>query len=155
MDVFYYWKDYAEDVKAARIGRFRSAKDRLSELQAGFPSYIWAFKTPRGKKGQLQLLARLVWSDKPLVPFTPAATDAHMYYDPAHPKSVWFSGSDSEDGVAEASEWVRRHIPSAVSSNYQGTNGQHAMRGGIITELASLSSGFNALQFQTALPREA
>lgn len=155
MDVFYYWKDYTEDVNANRIGRFRSSKERLAELQAGFPDYIWAFKTPKGKKGQLQLLARLFWSDKPLVPFTAAATDSHMYYDPAHPQSVWFSGSDSEVGVAAVSGWVARHFPSAVSSNYQGTNGQHAMRGSVIAELTSLSKSFDEMQFQTALPREA
>ena len=155
MDVFYYWKDYAEDIKAARIGRFRFSKERLAELQAGYPSYIWAFKTPRGRKGQVQLLARLVWSDKPLVSFTPAVGDSHIYYDPEHPQSVWFSGSDSDAGITATSDWVRRHFPAAVASNFQGTNGQHALRGGVISELVSLSKNFDARQFQLAVPREA
>lgn len=155
MDVFYYWKDHAKDIKDVQIGRFRSAKERLSELQAGYPDYIWAFKTPKGRKGKLQLLARLVWADKPLVPFTPAMGDNHIYYDPEHPKSVWFSGSDGDAGIAAISQWAKRHFPAAVASNFQGVNGQHALRGGAITELASLSKNFDAVQFQLALPREA
>ena len=155
MDVFYYWKDYAKDIKAARTGRFRSSKERLAELQGGYPSYIWAFKTPRGKKGRLQLLARLVWSDKPVVPFTAAEGDSHIYYDPEHPQSVWFSGTDSDTGIAAISYWASRHLPAAVASNFQGTNGQHALRGGVISELVSLSKGFDALQFRLTVRREA
>jgi hypothetical protein len=89
------------------------------------------------------------------VPFTPAPGESHMYYDPAHPQSVWFSGSDSEAAVTGVSYWAKRHFPTAVSSNFQGTNGQHAMRGSVISELSSLSENFDALQFQLALPREA
>lgn len=54
MDVFYYWKDYSEDMSAGRIGYFRSSRQKLTELAARFPDNIWVFKTPRGHKGQVQ-----------------------------------------------------------------------------------------------------
>lgn len=154
MDVFYYWKDYAADIKTGRIGQFRSSKEKLSELQSGFPSYLWIFRTPRGRKGQLQLLARLLWSDKAIIPLKSSPDDSHIYYDPAHPESVWFYGSDSDAAIEVVSNWARCHFPSAVRSNFQGPNGQHAMRGSVITGLYELSDSFKTMQFQLAIALE-
>ena len=36
MDVFYYWKDMADDRKHDRQGRLRSTKEKLSELKANY-----------------------------------------------------------------------------------------------------------------------
>ena len=91
MDVFYYWKDIAEDVKADRIGWFRSDKDKLDALKARHPGYLWVFKTPRGCKGNLQLLARLMWSDSPVsegAKLRPAG-ESNIFYDPSDRRSVW------------------------------------------------------------------
>ncbi|WP_418320158.1 hypothetical protein [Piscinibacter sakaiensis] len=151
MDVFYYWKDLVTDVKSGRVGRFRSAKERLEELQAGCPSYIWAFKTPPGRKGELQLFARMVWSDKPLVAFVPMAGDTHIFYDPDHPHSVWFDGSDSDRAIAEVTRWVRGHIPVAHASNFQGMNGQHAMRGAVVADLQKLSASLGKRPFRQGI----
>ena len=41
MDVLYYWKDYESDIRQGRIGYFRSAKDKLDELQQRSPDEIW------------------------------------------------------------------------------------------------------------------
>lgn len=150
MDVFYYWKNMAADMKAGRTGRFRSAKERLQELQDGCPSYIWAFKTPPpGRKGELQLLARLVWSDRPLVAFAPVADEAHIFYDPDHPHSVMFEGSDSDQAIAKVTRWVQGHIHVAVVSNFQGANGQHAMRNPVLSELVTLAAGLGTRPFHS------
>ncbi|MES2784614.1 MAG: hypothetical protein V4684_04065 [Pseudomonadota bacterium] len=50
MDVLYYWKDIDADIKAGRIGWFRSTQDNLSEFEASFPDFIWVIKTPKGKR---------------------------------------------------------------------------------------------------------
>lgn len=149
MDVFYYWKDFAADMKAGRVGRFRSAKERLDELHDGCPSYIWAFKTPAGRKGELQLLARLAWSDKSLVKFAPAAGESHIFYDPDHPDSVWFEGTGSDAVLGDSTRWVRNHIPAAPTSNFQGMNGQHAMRGLVLASLQAVSKPLGTRPFRS------
>ncbi len=155
MDVFYYWKDFSADMKAGKVGRFRSAKDRLDELQEGFPSYIWTFKTPTGRKGELQLLSRLVWSDKSLIKFTPISGDSQLFYDPDHKDSVWFEGTDSDAVIEETTRWIRTHIPAAHASNFQGVNGQHAMRGLVVSELNTISKTLNTRPFRSSPATEA
>jgi hypothetical protein len=151
MDVFFYWKDIREDLKAGRTGRFRSNKDKLDDLKAGCPSYIWIFKTPQGQKGRLQLLARLLWSDKPLVAFKPAPNDSHIFYDPDHPKSVWFDGDDDDAPIDAVTTWARTHFPKAVRANFQGANGQHEMRGAALQELVVIAKGMTERPFRTTV----
>ena len=155
MDIFYYWKDYAADVKDRRTGRLTFSRERLSELRDGYPDYIWAFRTPMGRKGQLQLLARLVWSDKPPTGFRATPGQGHIFYDADHPKSVWFDGGEDESAIAGVSNWITRHLPSAVSSSFKGENGQHAMRGAVVAELVGLSKSLRTRQFELAAATEA
>lgn len=151
MDVFYYWKDIREDREAGRIGLFQSSREKLDQLRAGYPSYIWIFKTPQGQKGRLQLLARLVWSDKPLVSFTPTPGDSHIFYDADHPKSIWYDGSDEEAAVDAVTHWARLHFSVAVRANFQGANGQHEMRGPKLHELVGIAKSFTERAFRVAL----
>ncbi len=151
MDVFYYWKDISIDLKAKRIGYFRSNLDRLKEFQSGSPDFIWVFKTPRGFKGQVQLHARLRWVDSPVVLMVQKPGESHMYYDPANPDSVLFEDGSEADSVDAASEWVRRYFPSAITSNFQGLNGQHAMRGAAVSDLRRIAGGLRSTPFQNKL----
>ncbi|MEO7152479.1 MAG: hypothetical protein ABIX46_12335 [Burkholderiaceae bacterium] len=139
MDVFYYWKDMAEDRKHDRLGRFRSSKEKLNELKANCPDRIWIFRTPPGQKGRLQLLGRLTWSDTPAVPFKPLPGESHILYKPDDPGSVWFEGSDDDALVDAVTLWVRTHFPTAVRANFQGANGQHEMRGAVLQGLESIA----------------
>lgn len=148
MDIFYYWKDHAADLKGHRFGHLASSSVRLAELKAGYPDYIWAFKNPAGRKGQLQLLAKLVWTDKPPAKFRTGPGQSHIFYDPDHPESVWFDGGESDEAIAGVSDWIARHQPTAVSLNFRGDNGQHAMRGAVIAELAGLSRLLPTRQFR-------
>ena len=150
MDVLYYWKDIAEDQKADRIGWFRSSADKLTELQAGYPGYIWVIKTPKGMKGRVQLLARLAWSDTAKVAVPRVSGDSYIYYDPDHAQSVWFEGTDSTKAIEYASSWVQRHFPAAVRGNFQGANGQQALRGDVLQELTSLAATLSTVPFRTA-----
>ena len=147
MDVLYYWKDLAADVKAGRLGWFRSSKDKFAEFKDSYPGYIWLFKTPKGEKGRLQLLARVVWSDAPTTPVSASPREHLIHYQVNHSKSVWYEDSGSEEAVEQVSAWVRTHFPAALRANYQGANGQLALRGRVLQELNTIAARLKATPF--------
>ena len=150
MDVLYYWKDHEADVKAGRIGHFKSSAGKLKELAEGFPDFLWAFRTPRGRKGEVQLIARLRWADKSTVKFKPEPGHAYIHYDPNDLQSVVFRDAGIDSAVAATSRWARDHFPKMVAANFQGTTGQEALRGAALNELAVLSAGFGAHPFASS-----
>jgi NAD-dependent oxidoreductase involved in siderophore biosynthesis len=140
-----------EDLKARRIGYFRSNHDRLKEFQDGSPDYIWVFRTPRGLKGQVRLHARLLWSDSAVVPMAKrSGNEAHMYYDPASADSVTYTNGETTAAVAAATAWVRNHFPDAIKANFQGVNGQHPLRGAAVVDLRLLASALTRVPFAQA-----
>ena len=150
VDVFYYWKNSEQDQKAGRIGAFVSQAERLAELQAGAPDYIWAFKTPRGLKGQLQLLARVRWSDPLRVSQLPSPGESSMYYDPLHADSVRFPTGAAPEAVDAVTAWAGRYFSVAIRANFRGRNGQWALRGVELAELRKLAACFEAEPFDAA-----
>lgn len=140
MDVLYYWKDYESDLREGRIGYFRSAKDKLDELQRRSPDDIWVVKTPRGCKGQLQLLGRLVWSDSPTTKVTAASGESLIHYLPDNPRSVWFDEEVAQQHLDEVTAWMRAHHPSSLRANFQGGNGQLAVERSASLELRRLTA---------------
>ena len=87
MDAFYYWRNYEQDLKAGLPGYFKSSSDKLQILADGQPEFIWVFKTPPGRKGQLQLLGRLHWREAPTKGFRKEAGYFYIHYDAAHPRA--------------------------------------------------------------------
>lgn len=154
MDIFYFWKDHAADIKGRRYGRVTAPAARLSELKEGYPDYVWAFKNPAGRKGQLELVARWVWSDKPPGKFRADPGQSHIFYDADHPQSVWFDGGGSDSAIAGFSAWITRHHPEAVGLNFRGDSGQQALRGVVIAELVDLCRLLPTRQFRLAVPAE-
>ncbi|HSI60517.1 MAG TPA: hypothetical protein VLA16_23365 [Ideonella sp.] len=152
MDVFFYWKDFSDDLKPDQIGWFKSHGDKLAELQDGAPDYLWVFKTPKGLKGQVQLMARLRWVDTPVVPVPRAPGESRVFYDPGHADSVRYLNSGEAPALAVATDWVRRYFPVAVRSNFQGANGQHALRGPAVQELNKLAKTLAAEPFLVTRP---
>lgn len=147
MDVLYYWKDYESDLREGRIGYFRSAKDKLDELQQRSPDDIWVVKTPRGCKGQLQLLGRLVWADSPTTKVTAASGDSLIHYRPDHPRSVWFDEEVALQHLDKVTAWLRTRHPSSLRSNFQGGNGQLAVEQSASLELRSLTAHWPSQAF--------
>ena len=147
MDVFYYWKNHAADVKAGRIGHFKSTADKLKELADGFPDFLWVFKTPHGRKGEVQLLAKLRWADKTTVALKPEPGHAYIHYDPADAQSVAFADSGTSSAVDATSRWVAHHFPRMLTANFQGTAGQEAIRGAALTDLQRLAGKFAGQPF--------
>jgi len=149
MDVFYYWKDIASDLKVGRLGYFRSSRAKLAEFQAAMPDNIWVFKTPKGRKGELQLLAKLRWSDKPTGAIHLGSAETCIFYDPAHPDSMSFIDSGNDSAINACTSWVRKHFPSSLRGNMQGELGQLELRGTALFELNTFSAGFARVPFAT------
>lgn len=147
MDIFYYWKDIESDLKAGRLGYFRSSRAKLAEFQAAIPDNIWVFKTPKGRKGEIQLLAKLRWSDKPTGAIRISSTETCIFYDAEHPDSVSFIDSGSESALYACTNWVRRHFPSSLRGNMQGELGQQELRGTSLFELNALASSLKSTSF--------
>ncbi|MEO6277660.1 hypothetical protein [Roseateles sp.] len=150
MDVLYYWKDYAADLREGRIGYFRSAREKLDELQQRSPDDIWVVKTPPGHKGQLQLLGRLVWSDLPTTKVTAPAGDSLIHYQAGHPRSVWFDEELALQHCDEVTAWLRAHHPGSLRANFQGVNGQLALEQSAAQELRRLTASCPSQPFQKA-----
>lgn len=151
MDVLYYWKDYESDIRQGRIGYFRSAKDKLDELQQRSPDEIWVVKTPRGHKGQLQLLGRLVWADSPTTKVMAAPGESLIHYRPDDPRSVWFDEEIALQHLEEVTAWLRACHPSSLRANFQGGNGQLAVERAAALELRRLISHWPSRPFADAV----
>jgi hypothetical protein len=149
MDALYYWKNFDADLKASRIGYFKSATHKLRELHDGYPDFIWVIKTPKGRKGEAQVVARLRWLDKPAVRIEGAPGQAYMYYDPEDSKSVHFVDGDSEPAISATNNWVGRYFPAMLAANFQGATGQESLRGHALSGLVELTSSFKREPFTT------
>lgn len=129
MDAFYYWKNYDDDLKAGRIDWLKSERQKLGELRGRSPDLIWAFKTPAGCKGQLQLVARLAWSDTPKVALPKLDAASVIHYDPKGTRTSFFSPAGAHASVEPLTQLLRGQFPSAFRANFQGDNGIQVMDG--------------------------
>ena len=142
MDILYYWKDIESDLKSGKVGHFRSDREKLETFKAGYPDFIWIFKTPQGRIKDVELLAKLAWTDTAPKGFTPTVGQSAIHYDPKYPRSGRFGSSSSEGGIEKTSNWMRKHFPAAVRANFVGTNGQQELRGETLRELQQISAAW-------------
>ncbi|MRD47428.1 hypothetical protein GHT07_09075 [Caenimonas koreensis DSM 17982] len=148
MNVLYYWKNFEADLKAGRLGYFKADAGKMQALLDGYPDYIWVLKTPKGRKGEVQVLARLKWLDKAPPGVKPEPGRVYMHYDFKDDKSIQFTDSDSEEAIAATTKWVGLHFPRMVSANFQGAQGQEELRGGALKELEQIASGWQHTAFR-------
>lgn len=142
MDIFYYWKNYDADMRDGRIGSLNSDRHKLGSLKERWPTYIWAFKTPPGRKGELQLLARLVWLDEPKTGRTKSAVTSTIHYDPADPRTVVFRETDAPGAIQEVTSLLRGQYPSAFRANFHGDNGVQVMEPDFLRRFEKLAAKF-------------
>jgi hypothetical protein len=135
MDIVYYWKSIESDLKSGKIGYFRSDKEKLETFKAGYPDFIWIFKTPQGRIRDVELLAKLAWTDTATKGFTPTVGQGAIHYDPKYPRSGRFGAALSGANIDKTSNWMKRHFPAAVRANFVGSNGQQELRGEALREL--------------------
>lgn len=147
MDVIYFWKHHQADVKAGRIGHFKSTADKLSSFAAGFPDFLWVFGAAPGRPREVQLLARLRWSDRSAVALKPEPGHVYLHYDPQDAKSVLFEDSGAEAAIAQTSNWVEKNFPKMVAAKFQGAASQDELRGATLMELQRLAAGFTTRPF--------
>jgi hypothetical protein len=142
MDILYYWKNIESDLRNGKIGYFRSDKEKLETFKAGYPDFIWIFKTPQGRIRDVELLARLAWTDATTKGYIPIAGQSTIHYDPKYPRSGRFSSIKSSSCIDQTSNWMRRFFPTAVRANFVGSNGQQELRGEALRELQQISSAW-------------
>lgn len=98
MHILYYWKNIDSDLKSGKIGHFRSDKEKLEAFKAGYPDFIWIFKTPKGRVRDVELLARLAWTDtatEPIYSHTRARRHS-LRSEVSEVRLVWFKVERSE-----------------------------------------------------------
>ena len=139
MDILYYWKSIESDLKSGKIGYFRSDKDKLETFKAGYPDFIWIVKTPQGRTKDVELLAKLAWSEVATKGFVPTPGQSAIHFDPKYPRSGRFGSVVSAASIDKTSNWMRRHFPAAVRANFVGSNGQHELRGDVLRELQAIA----------------
>lgn len=149
-DVFYYWKNWESDLKARRVGWLRSDRAKLRELSERHPDCIWAFKTPKGDKGSLQLVAKLRWCDRPSVAVPKIEAESIIYYEPS--RSVLYADTAAPERVETVTSVIRRHFPRAFSANFQGDNGVQLLENDAVLELKRLTAGYCTEPFPLPSP---
>ena len=142
MDAFYYWRNYEQELKAGLPGFFKSGVEKLETLAEGQPEFIWVFKTPHGRKGQLQLLGRLLWREAPTKGFRKESGTFYIHYDAASPRSELFTDSGTDAAIEATTAWASRHFQHMRSANFNGAHGQEALRGQPLKELEAQARGF-------------
>ena len=142
MDILYYWKNIESDLKSGKIGNIRLDRDKLETFKAGYPDFIWIFRTPKGRIRDVELLAKLAWSDTAPKGFTPTVGQSAIHYDPQYPRSARFDSSSSGASIDKTSNWMRRHFPAAVRANFVGSNGQQELRGEALRELQQIAGAW-------------
>ena len=145
MDIFYYWRDYDADLKAGRIGWLQSSRKRLDELRDRHPDWIWAFRRPKDRKGALQLLARLKWTDAPAAKLPIEKGTPVIDYDPA--ESVRFSDTDDEAKIADVTSIMRTRYPNAFLANFRGDAGVQPMEADLLAQLVPKVASYSAEPF--------
>lgn len=145
MDVFYYWKCYEVDIDKKWLSRFVSGEKSFSDLNSEHPRYVWAFQIPRGcgtKRGtteipKLQLLARLVWSDKPdpKFPSSGRKEKSSMCYHPEHSDSVIYTNTGDLKAIKDITKLLSDGGLKGFDSNFQGKNGIQRLDGRLLEDL--------------------
>lgn len=157
MDVFYYWKDYKDDIENGVVGRFVSTRKKLGEMNQSPPDHIWTFKTPEGRKGQVQLIARLWWSQtgpQGLKPSEKQNIESEMYYEPSDPRSILYDDTGSDEAIKHVTELLKIKFPAAFRSNFRGENGVLALDSNFLITFQKEMAKYSGTQFRVAVPEK-
>ena len=161
MDVFYYWKEFENNVKEDMLGRFVSSREQLQKLEDRHPDYIWAFIIPKGLGGQrgkgdckLKLLARLKWSDTPLPGLRPTEKKkpvSGIYYNPEAADSILYEDTDSVEAFDPVTSLMRSKYPQAFKAMFRGANGVQVMEKDLVDKFRKEIVEYPGTQFLTGI----
>jgi hypothetical protein len=137
MDIFYYWQKFEQDLKNGQVGYFGSNTAKIAELKERLPKRLWVFKTPKGRKGSVQLLGSLLVSDESKVAVNTEYPQL-IYYDPFSPESVLFLDSNAPGRVEDVTRLLQYRLLRAFKSNFQGDAGVQALESNVVRELEAM-----------------
>ncbi|CAN7736992.1 hypothetical protein LJR034_006500 [Caballeronia sp. LjRoot34] len=152
MDIFYYWKNYASDMKEGRVGTLGSEGDKLEELKQRLPRKVWTFVTPKGMKGKLQVVGSFLITETKPDTFVPKWKH-NLFYDAASPKSVLYTNAATSERIKEVSDYFNNRFNSAVRSNFQGDRGVIEMEADVVRGFEKLVQGYETVQFMEGLSK--
>jgi hypothetical protein len=145
MDIFFYSPGFEQSVKGGQIGLLGFNSPKIDELAQRLPKRVWVFKTPRGMKGSIQLLASLLVSEEPTVAVNSEYPHV-IYYDVFSSESVVFTDSGAPERIAEVSAHFQYRWHAAFSSAFKGDAGLQPMEANVVKGLETLVAGWETVQ---------
>lgn len=134
MDIFYHAQSFEQNIKDGSVGLIGSGSPRIVELSQRLPKRIWVFKTPKGMKGSIQLVASLLVSEEPSVAVQTDQPNV-IFYDVFSPHSVVFTDSSSLERVQQVSGYFQYRWHAAFSTSFRGDAGLRAMEADVVRGL--------------------
>jgi hypothetical protein len=145
------------DIDKKWLSRFLSNTYKFNDLNSQRPRYIWAFKTPRGcgarsgKLPDLQLLARLIWSerDDPKFPSSGREEKSRMCYEPEHKDSVIYTDTSNLKAITHVTKVLKDEDLQGFERSFQGPNGIQAMDEIFAKKFESEVARYSSVQFMS------
>ncbi|SAK82182.1 hypothetical protein AWB78_03995 [Caballeronia calidae] len=145
MDIFYHSQSFEQNVKNGSVGLIGSSSTKIVELSQRLPKLVWVFKTPKGMKGSIQLVASLLISEEPSVA---VQTDQPhvIYYDAFSPQSVIYTKTGTPDRIDEVSRHFQYRWRTAFSTSFRGDAGLQAMEADVVRGLQAMVTEWETVQ---------
>jgi hypothetical protein len=145
IDIFYHSPNFEQNVKSGQVGLFGFKSNRIAELSQRLPKRMWVFKTPRGKKGSIQLLGSLNVSDKPTVAVNPEHQH-FIFLDVFSPESVIYTDSGQPERIDEVSGYFQYRWHAAFSSAFKGDAALQPLETNVLRGLEAMVAGWETVQ---------
>jgi hypothetical protein len=145
MDIFYHSQSFEQNIKAGSVGLVGSSSTKIVELSHRLPKRVWVFKTPRGMKGSIQLVASLLVSEEPSVAVQTDQPHA-IYYDVFSPQSVVFADAGTPDRIGEVSRHFQYRWNTVFRTSFRGDAALQAMEADVVRGLQAIVGGWETMQ---------
>ncbi|MEZ2354944.1 hypothetical protein [Caballeronia sp. RCC_10] len=145
MDIFFHSSSFEQNVKKGQLGLLGFNSDKIVELSHRLPKRIWIFRTPRGMKGSIQLIASLLVSDEPTV----AVVNEHqhvLFYDVFSPESVMYADSSTPARIEEVSAYFQYRWHAAFSAAFKGDAALQPLETNVVQGLEALVADWERIQ---------
>ncbi|MDR5781286.1 hypothetical protein QCE63_17945 [Caballeronia sp. LZ065] len=145
MDIFFHSPSFEQNVRADQVGQFGFNSPKIVELAQRLPKRVWVFKTPRGMKGSIQLVASVLVTDEPTV----AVNNEHkhvLFYDVFSPGSVIYTDSATPERIEEVSAYFQYRWHAAFSSAFKGDAALQPLEANVLRGLEAMVAGWETVQ---------
>jgi hypothetical protein len=146
LDIFFYWKEIASDIKEGRFGVLGTDTRKLEEVKERLPRKVWTFVTPKGTKGKLQLISSMLIVDEKPASFVPK-WKYNLFYDAASPQSIFFTDAGATERVDAVSDYFNNRFNTAFRTNFRQEHGVMAMEADVVRGFEKLTEGFETIPY--------